>query len=129
MHVISLIYNWTCVSIIKSLFMAIIFNVLILMQLTSISGISMEILYSIIPNIAFHFLKLKLFYVNDCRNICSVNLKSNPSWQCWQICCSVAILMQLMHYLGRAVTAAYMLDWLCFKLILMSSDQCKLPCL
>ncbi len=90
-----------------------IFNVLILMQPTSITGISMKMYTPSFRCIVFHFSMLKLFYVDNWRNICSVNLKSNQSWQCWQICWSVAILMQPMHYLSRNITAVSMQDW-CF---------------
>lgn len=109
-----LIYNLTYVRIKKkSRFMAMIIHVLILMQPTSITAYQWKFYTPSFRNIAFHFSMFKLFYVDDCRNICWVNLKSNQSQQCWQICWSVAILMQPMHYLSRNITAVSMQDW-CF---------------
>lgn len=127
-----LINAWIHVRIINCRFMAMIFNVLILMRPTSITAYQLTFYIPSFCNIAFRFSMLKLFYVDDWRNICWVNLKSNQSRQCWQICWSVSILMQPMHYLSRNRTASLcepdaflMVHWLCFKLILMSSDQCK----
>lgn len=113
MHVILQIYNGIHVRIINCRFMAIIFNVLILMRPTSITAYQWKFNTPSFRNIAFRFSMLKLFYVDDCRSICWVNLKSNQSRQCWQICWSVAILMQPMHYLSRNRTAVSMQDW-CF---------------
>lgn len=60
-----LIYNWTYVRIIKSRFMAMIINVLILMQPTSITAYQWKFYTPSFCNIAFHFSMFKLFYVDD----------------------------------------------------------------